>query len=206
MSVTLFVEGGGSGKALKTELRRGFSSLLMKSGFEGRMPRVVACGSRNDTFDRFKIQFEGTGSAYPMLLVDSESVVAQENRADRSSGAWRHLRTQDGWIRPHGASDDQAQLMVACMETWLLADREALQNHFPKMTERALPRGEGLEARSKQDVMSSLRNATKRSNRGRYDKSRDSFTLLGSVSPDELGRFLPHFRRFIDALEARLTT
>lgn len=49
----LYVEGGGNAASLKTACREGFSKLLEKAGFKGRMPRIVACGSRNDAFDSF---------------------------------------------------------------------------------------------------------------------------------------------------------
>lgn len=50
----LFVEGGGNhNDALKTECRRAFTALLEKAGFKGRLPRVVACGSRRNAYEQF---------------------------------------------------------------------------------------------------------------------------------------------------------
>lgn len=123
MSVTVYVEGGGDSAELKGQCRRGFRELLANAGFGGRLPRVVACGPRNRAFRNFERALRN-GDGHPILLVDSEDPVTGADRSDANpSGAWRHLLRRDGWTRPSGAADDQAQLMVTTMETWLLADR-----------------------------------------------------------------------------------
>ena len=172
-------------------------------GSQAGCQRVIACGSRNAAFDRFETALGGVKD-YPVLLVDSEGPVASANQLHNPSGAWRHLQSQDRWQRPSAAQDDQAQLMVTCMETWLVADRSAVGSHFPGMNQNTLPPSVGLEGLRKEDVSAALGNATSPSRKGRYDKRRDSFDLLGKVDPVELKRELPHFRRFIDALDAHL--
>lgn len=206
MSVRVYVEGAGY-SALDTKCREGFQKLLTKAGFRGRLPRVVPCGSRNDAFDKFKSAL-GRQGEYPILLVDSEDIVADANLPDANpSGAWTHLSRRDGWTRPAGAQDDQAQLMVATMETWLIADGQALIAYFfPGINRNAPLLDSDLERRSKQDVADALRNATQSSSKGRYHKGNHSFDLLGEVDPAELRRRLPHFLRFMDALESRLPT
>ena len=50
----LYVEGGGAeAKLLRTACRRGFSEFLAKAGLKGRMPRIVACGGRQQRLDTF---------------------------------------------------------------------------------------------------------------------------------------------------------
>ncbi len=52
----LFVEGGGHhNDALKTKCRKGFRIFLEKTGFAGRMPKIIACGGRQDAYDQFSI-------------------------------------------------------------------------------------------------------------------------------------------------------
>ena len=209
MSVTVYVEGGGDRAQLKAQCRKGFQKLLDKAGFDGRLPRIVACGSRNDAFRGLKKALRKSigrkEDEYPILLVDSEDPVADTDRSDASpSGAWRHLDRRDGWTRPSGAKDCQAQLMVTTMETWLLADRETLIAYFPAMNANALPPDVDLESRRKEEVSDALRNATQSSSKGRYHKGHHSFDLLGRVRPEELKSRLPHFRRFVETLEARL--
>ena len=94
--------------------------------------------------------------------------------------------------------------MVTTMETWLLADRRTFIDYFRDMNANALRPDADLENRSKQDVSAALRNATQSSRKGCYHKGNHSFDLLGKVEPEELKSRLPHFRRFIETLEARL--
>ena len=205
MSVTVYVEGGGDSAELKGQCRKGFRALLAKAGFGGRLPRVVACGPRNRAFRNFERALRN-GDGYPILLVDSEDPVADADRSDGNpSGAWRHLAKRDHWTRPSDARDDQAQLMVTTMETWLLADRRTFIACFPEMNANALPPDTDLENRSKPDVAAALRNATQSSSKGRYHKGNHSLDLLGKVKPEELKSRLPHFRHFIKTLHARLS-
>ena len=44
----IYVEGGGDAKDLRTRCREGFHKLLENAGFTGRVPRIVASGSRNE--------------------------------------------------------------------------------------------------------------------------------------------------------------
>jgi len=203
VNVTLYVEGGGNRAALKSQLRKGFRDLLVNSNFAGRLPRVVACGSRQHAYRNFKTALR-EGSVYPILLVDSEAIVQAQHQPPRSSGAWRHLAVSDHWTRPRNASDDQAQLMATCMETWLIADHRALQGYFAGLRPGRLLPVEGLETRRKEEVNQALKDATASSRRGRFDKVRDSFALLALVDPSRLEHRLPHFRRFIETMNARL--
>ena len=206
MRITVYVEGGGDRTELNRQCRKGFHDLLDKAGFRGRQPKVVPCGPRNRAFRSFERALRN-GDGYPILLVDSEDPVADADRSDVDpSGAWRHLsrRGRDDWTRPPGAKDDQAQLMVTTMETWLLADRRTFIACFPDMNANALPPDTDLEKRSKPDVSAALRNATQSSRKGRYHKGSHSFDLLGKIEPKELKSRLPHFRHFIKTLDARL--
>ena len=202
MSVTVYVEGGGDSAELKAQCRKSFQKLLDNAGFGGRLPKVVPCGPRNRAFSSFQRALRN-GDGYPILLVDSEDPVADADRPDVDpSGAWRHLAKRDDWARSSDARDDQAQLMVTTMETWLLADRRTLITYFPNMNANALPPDADLENRRKPDV--ALRKATQSSSKGRYHKGNHSFDLLGKIEPEKLKIKLPHFRRFVETLEAKL--
>ena len=201
VSVAIYVEGGGDSKALKSQCRQAFHSLMTSAGFN-RRPKVVACGPRNAAYDRFKMALVSSGD-YSILLVDSEELVVPAHQPPvNSAGAWQHLYVRDSWARPTGAQDDQAQLMVTTMETWLLADRKTFVGHFPRISESSLPPDSSLEDRSKTDVEAAIDAATQHSSKGRYKKGRDSFDLLSKTDPNELKSKLPHFQRFIDTLDA----
>lgn len=51
--VKIYAEGGGNAASLKAECRKGFSKFFETAGFKGRMPRVIACGGRQDAYDSF---------------------------------------------------------------------------------------------------------------------------------------------------------
>ena len=203
MSMMLCVEGGGENRALQIKCRQGFAKLMENSRFIGRLPKVAACGSRNVAFKRFQTEFK-SGKRFPILLVDSEDLVDGANGPDNPYGAWRHLADRDGWQRPKAASDDQAQLMVTTMETWLVADPSAVIKHFPGMSDKKSLPSVDLESRTKKDILAALNKATSGSQKGEYKKGRDSFDLLGKLNPEELKTKLPYFRRFAKALDAIL--
>ena len=122
-----------------------------------------------------------------------------------SAAVWNHLQSRDGWTRPHGTDDDQAQMMVTCMETWIMSDRGALRKVFGARLEiSALLPVDDLEQRSRSDVQPALENATRNCGADKaYRKGRRSFQVSAALSPSAL-MDLPHFKRFIEALNSRL--
>lgn len=194
--VQIYVEGGG-GAALDRRCREAFSALFERMGLKGRMPRVIAWGSRSDAYDRFRIAHASAQTDdLIVLLVDSEDPV--------DSPPWQHLKSCDNWERPVGATDDQVQMMATCMETWIVADREALRQVFgTALRETHLPAVTNLEARDRDQVQSDLARVTADCPRARrYDKGRRSFQALEKVNPEALAG-LPHFQRLRDLLLAR---
>ena len=127
----VYVEGGGDRGALKPECRRGFSEFFRRAGISTSTFRVIACGSRDNAFRSFCTALEGGQRA--LLLVDSEDPVTAES-------AWAHLEARDRWVRPDGADEADCHLMAQCMESWFLADRDALASFFgADFNARALP-------------------------------------------------------------------
>lgn len=203
--ITIYVEGGGDSKEMHARCREGFSKLIGKAGFAGPMPRVVACGGRQHAFDMFRTAI-GKEQGFPILLVDSEDPVDPQSESSHdTAAAWNHLQSRDSWTRPDGTDDDQAQMMVACMETWIMSDRQALRKVFgSRLQISALLPINDLEHRSRSDVQRALENATR--NRGRdkaYRKGRRSLQVLAQLNPGTLIN-LAHFRRFIETLDSHL--
>lgn len=198
-SVTIYVEGGGESKELRVRCRKGFSELINKLGFDGRMPKIVACGGRSKTYDMFNNSITSAESdEFPILLVDSEDQI--------ESGPWDHLKARDNWDRPVGAEDDQVQMMTTCMETWIMADHETLQEFFgPCLREATLIPVNDLEKRSRQELLDALKSATNDCGKKRgYDKGRCSFQILEKLNPRLLEKNLPYFCRFKDTLDRHL--
>ena len=193
MSIKLYVEGGGDSKDLKTRCRRGFRKFIESAGLEGRMPRIVACGGRDNAYDSFKTACEN-GAVVPMLLVDAEGPVG-------TSDPWQHLFDRDGWSRPDGASCDHCHLMVQLMESWFLADRSALVSFYgPDFRETALPQNPSVEKIRKEDVLRGLKGATRRSTKGTYHKASHSFAILGEIDSAVVESVAPSARVRLDAL------
>lgn len=195
VSVYLYVEGGGDRSIDNTRCREGFRRLLENAGFIDRMPRIVAGGDRGATFDKFRTALRANaGDRAILLLVDSEEPVTQT--------PWVHLHARDRWQRPANATDDQAQFMVTCMETWLMADRAALREFFgAALNANALLPLNNLEQRTRQNVQQSLEDATRPCGRDRqYKKGKRSYQALAASDPATLRQFLPHFARLIETL------
>ena len=190
----LYVEGGGdNNKALRTKCRRGFRIFLEKAGLTGRMPRIVACGGRNNAYDSFKAG-HASEDVRAMLLVDAEGPVAAD-------GPWQHLKSRDNWDRPGGATDEQCHLMVEVMESWFLADKDALQAYFGQGFRRqALPANPDVEQVSKQDVLSGLDGATQATSKGRYRKGAHSFEVLERLDVGKVRKGSDYADRFVKAL------
>ena len=198
MSVRIFVEGGGTEQG-NFACRKGFRELFLKCGFQGRLPSIVACGSRNAAYDRFRNALaRASRDDIVMLLVDSEDPVADIDRT------WQHLQRRDGWQRPHNAENEDVLFMTTCMETWIVADHNALREHFgPSMQPGALPPMDELERRSRQDVLRRLEHAT-RDCPATYAKGPKSFAVLGMLNPNTLTQCLPSFSRARRILNGRL--
>jgi hypothetical protein len=205
VSVKIYVEGGGDSKEQQSRCREGFSKLIEKAGFQGRMPSIVACGGRDSVFDNFKIAVNNR-TTYSLLLVDSEDPVQNTNTDPDSTIAWDHLLSRDAWTRPNGVKNDQALLMVTSMETWIMADPNALHVFFGQSLQvSALLSGYDLEAKYRGDVLQALDHATRNCHRDkRYKKGTISFKVLANVTPGKLKRLLPHFERLISVLERHL--
>ena len=157
------------------------------------MPRIVACGSRDNAYDRFRTGHSSKGVS-AMLLVDSEGPVT-------ALGTWQHLKSRDGWDRPSGATDDQCHLMVEVMESWFLADKDALQAYFGQGFRRqALPLNPNIEQIPKQDVERGLDGATQGTMKGRYRKGADSFGILMRLDPAKVRKGSCYADRFVKAL------
>lgn len=196
VTLKLYVEGGGDSDALRSRCREGFRGFLEKAGFSGRMPRIVACGGRRAAYDRFKTACESNETA--MLLLDSEGLVTV-------SSPWQHLaqRTGDGFRPPQGATDDHCHLMVVCMESWFLADQDALSRFFGQgFNANALPKNTAIETIAKDDVYSGLHKASANcKTKAPYGKGDHSFKILLLLRPDKIAGASPWAKRFLDTLD-----
>ena len=196
VTATLYIEGGGDGKDLRARFREGWKKFFDSAGV-GSRTKIVRGAGRRQTFDRFATAVsDSSPGTVPFLLVDSEGPV------EPGHSVWQHLYARDGWPRPANAGYDRAFLMVQVMETWFLADREALRSYFGagfrKSALRAWP---NLEDVPKSRVFEALERATA-SCRKPYSKGKVSFELLAQVDPAQVEAACPHAKAFLNELRA----
>lgn len=199
----VYVEGGGKGKDLPIRCQEGFHKFIAAAGVQNK-PRVVACGTRRNAYDRYCTAIQNNQAA--LLLVDSEAPVHEHHQPSREvpNGwkPWAHLLQCDGWKQPPNSEDEHCHLMVQMMEHWFLADPEALSVVFKDgFNENALPKTRPLEAISKDDLTKGLNKAIKGTAAKEYDKGRHSFDVLGKTNPIKVTAASPWAKRFIDVLK-----
>lgn len=198
MRAYIYIEGGGDSKELHVRCRQGFRQLLERCGFSGRMPRLVACGGRSAAYGDFKTAHESNKAEYVAMLIDSEKPVSNPEET------WDHLRNCDRWERPDGADDEQVLFMTTCMETWIVADRDTLRQHYgSSLQESALPSLISLEQGNRQDIQEGLKRATRNCSNA-YQKGKRSFEILGKLEPETMESHLPAFQRAKRILNEKL--
>jgi hypothetical protein len=201
----VFVEGGAKG-TLNARCREGFSKFFEKYQVEGKMllkgkmPRIVACGSRQNAYADFCTALaKAKQDDVIVLLVDSEAPVTCEH-----DQVWNHvlLREGDKWQQPNLANEGHLHFMVECMEAWFLADKACLAVYYGQDFEPTrLPQRNNIEEISKADLYAGLKEATRNcKTKARYDKGTQSFELLGRIDPAKVISASPYAKRLIDAL------
>ena len=181
---------------MNAQCRKAFQAFFRKAGLAGNLPRVFACGSRQQTYKDFCNALDAAHNGeFIVLLVDSEGPVAE------GAGPWLHLKNRDNWDQPAGAMDENAHPMVQCMEAWFLADKEALAGYFgDDFNMNSLPGRLEVEAISKSDIEAGLKAATRQCKKGQYDKGSHSFGILAELDPDKVTGASPQAKRFINTL------
>lgn len=189
----LFIEGAGERRDLKSACREAFAELFDRAGVRVR-PRVVACGTRANAFDRFRTEhLRGESAA---LLVDSEDPVKP------GTTARQHLKQRDAWEIPHTVKDDQLHLFVQVMESWFLADPDACAKYFGQGFRTQVFPKIPIENASKGAVYQALESAVKDTKSGKYSKGRHSFDLLATLDPELVSKACPSAKRLLDWLRS----
>ena len=199
--IRVYVEGGGDGKETKRAMRRGFSQFLGELREAAQQQRVrwsiIACGSRNATFDGFETATRDHPEAFNILLVDAEQPVECE--------PLEHLRRRDQ--KRVRAKAEECHLMVQIMEAWLVADRAGLGEFYGQgFLDSAIPPRDDVESIPKRDLLQALMRATHQTQKGDYHKIWHAAELLGHVDPGIVRSKAPHCRRLfqtvLNALES----
>jgi len=186
--VKLYVEGAGDAPTLKTACRAGFSAFISKAGITKR-PRVVACGSRENAYDRFCTAIQNREKA--MLLVDSEQSVNVKHQqgSQNTWQPWAHLKAGDNWSKPQNSTDTDCHLKAFFGQGF---------------NENSLPSAP-VEEVEKDTLYNALKQASRAcKTKAIYGKGEHSFKLLAKINPEKVTQASPWARRFVDTLRKKM--
>lgn len=169
----------------------------LKPGFHTFLSEIVeACRSKRWRFQL--VEAEGTpvqdfrdalnthGDAWNVLLLDWE---------DEDEAAIRKTALA-------GCDPDSVFWMVQIMESWFLADVDALKAVFQRnLNEKALKPNPNVEEISKQDVLGCLKSATG----GQYHKVQHGLKLLALIEPAKVRKASLQCERMFQLILARLS-
>jgi len=191
------MEGGGQTSRTKGLLRQGMEVFLadIKGACreQGWCWTLVCCGSRNEAYRHFRHAHAKMEGGIVVLLVDSETRVSGRTAAE-------HLAGRDGWNLQY--VDDVVHLMVQTMETWIVADQDALTKYYGHgFRENVLPlHHPNLEDVNKSDIARALNRATEGTRKGRYKKIGHARDLLQHIDPTTVRQRCPHCDRLFETL------
>ena len=96
--------------------------------------------------------------------------------------------------------------MFQVMESWFVADVPALREYYGKhFQESAIPRNSNIEQILKQDVMDSLKAATRNCPKGAYHKTAHPPDLLERINPELVRKGSPQCERMFDTVLSKLS-
>jgi hypothetical protein len=193
--IWLYIEGGGKGSG--DDLRRAFGRFLSKpldaARDRGVQSRIVMCGSRDATFKAFRNAVRDHPSDHVLMLVDAEQPVAGTPR--------EHLSARDPWDLSF-ADDEQCHLMAQVMESWFLADPDALAQFYgSQFGIKQIPPRKNVEEVPKSEVEAVLKNSTAKTSKGEYHKIRHGAPILESLNADRVRARALHCNRLFEALQ-----
>lgn len=191
----LYIEGGGD-RFSKARLREAFSRFLSQprqAAYARAIQwRLVMCGSREEAYRMFQKRLQDSPSVLTFLLVDAERTVSGTPR--------EHLGKGDAWDLSF-ATDKQCHLMAQVMESWFLADPEALERFYGQgFAAGQIPKRKIVEEVPEDEVMTALDNATRKTLKGRYHKIQHGPLILESLGPDRVRARAPHCDRLFQTL------
>ena len=196
-SIAIYIEGGGqshSGRAMPRQGLEAFLARVKQEAIDRSWHwRLICWGGRDETFRRFRSAIWNKEADVVMLVVDAEGPL--------NNAPLDHLQQRDGWDLGF-ANEDMIHLMVQTMETWIVADPDALTDYYGQgFRQSALPKNVDIEFVPKSDVERALNNATRTTQKGEYHKIRHASDLLKRIDPDRVRDRCPACARLFAAFD-----
>lgn len=196
MEIKLYVEGGGKGshKRATIKLQQGFDSFFreLKDLAQAKKIsfKVIPAGNTQSTYDDFIFSVKNSPQSRNLILVDSDEAVAA-NQTPRI-----FLQSKYKKWKLQKIEDEQCHLMVQIMESWFLADVDALKRFYgQEFKESAIPKNPNVETIAKVKVENSLKAATARTQKAEYHKIEHGAKLLEFVNSSKVREAAPHCER-----------
>ncbi|MBI4624650.1 MAG: DUF4276 family protein [Verrucomicrobia bacterium] len=201
MDIYVYFEGGGQTAEGKAQLRQGMDAFLASLKDLARQRRwrwqLIPCEGRGQTWNAFQNALQVHADSISLLLVDSEDPITAPDPK-------QHLAQRDNWPMA-GMDVNRVHLMAQCMETWIVADPEALAAHYKQgFNTNALPRRQNLEEEAKPAVYRALESATRQTQKGAYVKIKHAAAILPKLDVGKVKERCPHARRFFDTVTGLL--
>ena len=159
---------------------------------------MIVCGPRHNTYENYNRAITHSHKdALNILLVDSENPVEE--------APWEHLKTHDRWDL-NISHDEKCHLMVQCMESWIITDVELLKDFYGhNFNENSLPDNPHVEEINKSDIETSLKNATRNSQKGEYHKINHGPKILERLNVTCVRETAPHCDRLFTTLTEKMS-
>lgn len=179
--IRIYFEGDSR---LKVGFDRFFSEVIAAARRQRRQVSMIAT---NGTPARdFRIAQKKHPDSINILVLDSDRPLDGTESRRRGLASW----------------DDRVFWMAEVMESWFLADREALKRYYARdFQESALPRNPQVEKISKADVLDGLKEATKNTQKREYHKTKHAPAILQMIDRNLVKEKAPQCKRLFDALD-----
>ena len=107
--------------------------------------------------------------------------------------------------RPEAPTEDFVFWMVQLMEAWFLADPEALARYYREgFLSNALKKNPKVEEIPKTDVLDCLKQATRHTQKEKYNKTAHAPDILGMLDSEKVRKAAPNCNRLFQELLAKI--
>ena len=176
------------------KLLPGFRQLFKELYSYGAKIDLAMC--KTNAIADFMNSVKKSPNAINVLLIDSEGPY--------TSTRLQEVRQHDHWNASIDGTilDESLHFMVQVMESWFLADRQALRAYYGQsFLENRLPGNQLVEQVPKDDVLNGLAITNASSSKGKYHKTRHAPDLLASIDPSKVRDAAPNCARLFDYLQ-----